>query len=145
MTTSFDVWAQSHTFPTHTPRVEVPIWNGAHAIIDHTTGANVTCELERSNGLWYKLATRADLRADEPGRDLVPTTGRYISAALTDLLSVPAGYVWGPCPGNTDLPGRRYPDRVVLITSAAAVVAAVLAARVIIKRHRPRPEPPPLH
>ena len=40
--------------------VEIPIWNGAHTIIDQTTGANVTCELQRLNGLWYKLATRAD-------------------------------------------------------------------------------------
>jgi hypothetical protein len=124
--------------------VAVPIWNGAHAIVDHTTGANVTCELQRANGLWYKLATRADLHADEPGRELVPMTGRYISAALTDLLSVPAGYAWGPCPGNTDQPGRWYPDRAVLAAAAAAALAAILAARLILKRRRPRPEPPPV-
>jgi hypothetical protein len=120
----------------------VPIWNGFHAIVDHTTGANVTCELPRSNGLWYKLATRDDLHMDEPGRDQVPMSGRYISAELTNLLSVPAGYVWGRCRCSCDHPGRWYPGRAVLVTATA--LAAVLAARTIIKRRRPRPEPPPV-
>ena len=123
--------------------VEIPIWNGAHTIIDHTTGANVTCELQRLNGLWYKLVTRADLHADEPGRDAVPTTGRYISAALVNLLSVPDGYPWGPCSSNTDQPGRRFPDWAVLvIISASIALAALVTARLVMKRRPPRPEPP---
>lgn len=120
------------------------VWNGAHSLVGHFTGGNVICELRRPNGLWYKLPTGTDIDADAPPGNLGPRSNRYVSAALTNLISIPAGYGWGECPGNTDQPGRWYPDRAVVIIAAAAAVAAVVAARVIIRRLRPRPEPPPV-
>jgi hypothetical protein len=44
---------------------------------------------------------------------------------------------------HTDQPGRRLPDWAVLVMTAASIaVAALVAARLIMKRRPPRPEPP---
>lgn len=118
----------------------VAIWNGAHAIVDHSTGVNVTCEMQRPNGLWYKLGVRSDFHPDEPGWNQIPTTARYVRAAQMNLSPLPAGYAWSACPGTTDQPGRSVRDWVVAVSASAAFLSALLAARVFIKRRRIRTE-----
>lgn len=109
---------------------EVPVWNGAHKIVGYNDGFNVTCELRRPNGVWYKHSI------EDQGRV-------YVSAALTNL-DLPDGWVWGECPSNNgDRPGpllRDLPKPVVrTVGVAAAAAAALAAAQVIIRRRRPQP------
>lgn len=110
---------------------DVAIWDGAHRIVGRTTGVNVSCELKRPNGAWYRIVTDADLRPEDRSGDSL--AGTYVSAALTILEPGPPGYVWGSCPDNTDQPGRRFLDRAVAVTALSILVAAAVGAGILAR------------
>lgn len=112
----------------------IALWDGGGAVVDHITGSNVMCELQRPNGLWYKVSTEADIDAGRPSPGPTSASGRYVSAALVELTPGPPGYRWGACPANDDQPGLRLRDRAVLVTRSAAVLAALVAAGLVVGR-----------
>jgi hypothetical protein len=112
----------------------VAIWDGAHHIVNHSTAVNVSCELVRPNGVWYRLWKPAGSVA----------ANEYVSAALTRLDGGPPGYVWAACTASDDQPGRGWPTRAVLRSVVLTALIGAATAAVIIKRRRPRPDPPPV-
>lgn len=122
------------------PAASVPVWNGHHTVIGHlgpadnyhSAAANVTCTIHRWNGGWYKLLNASAWE--------IPSAAAYVSTGSTHVMEgSPKGYVLGPCPDNTDQPGRSW-----LWLILAASVLGLLAAAWRVRRVElpPKPGPP---